>query len=92
MNHTPNTGDVLLGIATADRQELRLIQDALKARWATLTKEEASAFTVGQRVFFVSKRGERVEGTIEKINRKTIGVKVNDWTSYRVSPSFLEVC
>ena len=36
--------------------------------------EKISRFRVGQRVKFLSKYGKSVEGTIEKINRKTIGL------------------
>jgi ribosomal protein L35AE/L33A len=84
-------GNVLVGIAKASREDMRLIQDAFKARWNTLTKEEANAFSVGQRVFFNDRQGRRIEGDIEKINRKSINVRVGEFNSYRVSPSLLGV-
>jgi hypothetical protein len=85
-------GVVLLGIATADRTEMKLIQDAFKSRWASLTLEEAGSFSVGQKVSFNGSSGV-IEAVVEKINRKSISVKctTHDWMKYRVSPSLLTV-
>ncbi len=39
------------------------------------TLESISKFRIGQRVKFVSKYGRFVEGTIEKINRRTVSLE-----------------
>ena len=85
----PNIGEVLLGIAQADRAEVRLIQDALKARYNTLARDEATQFRIGMKVSFTHGK-EEIEGEVVKINRKSIGVEthIGQW---RVSPSLLTV-
>jgi urease alpha subunit len=67
-----------------------IIREALRARWDILTKEEAKSFSIGQKVFFI-KAGRRIEGIVMKVNRKTVNIEVDPFTSYRVSPSFLKV-
>lgn len=47
--------------------------------------ESLQKFRVGQRVKFISKYGKSVEGTIEKINRKTVSLyKCTDGIMWRV--------
>ena len=74
--------------AKMDRQDFATVADMYKQAQATCTRLEAAAFRVGDVVYFDSKRGMRVSGKIQKINRKTIQVSTatGDW---KVSPSLL---
>lgn len=79
--------------------DLKEINEHLKTAWDRVQKEEVKSFTIGQVVEFDSRKGERVRGEVEKINRKTVGVKVTHINgeekpyggSYRVPGSMLTV-
>lgn len=46
-------------------------------------------FDLGARVSFESNSGERLTGTLVKLNRKTVTVITDDQRQWRVSPSLL---
>jgi len=89
MSEGPTIAEVLLGIARANREEARLIQDALKARYNTLARDEATQFRIGMTVSFTHQNKE-IEGVVEKINRKSINVNT-PFGGWRISPSLLTV-
>ena len=76
-------------IRTANTDILNEIIAEVKLRQRTLQAEIGSTFRVGDSVYFDSKRGMRVTGTIEKINRKTIKVATPTGL-WSVSPSLLK--
>ena len=50
------------------------------------SQDKISTFRIGQRVKFISKYGTSVEGTIEKINRRTVSLyKCTDNKLWRVA-------
>jgi hypothetical protein len=75
--------------AKMDRQDFATVADMYKQAQAMCTRREAAVFRVGDTVYFDSKRGMRVTGKIQKINRKTIHVSTTEGT-WKVSPSLLK--
>lgn len=49
----------------------------------------AASFSKNDKVYFVGKHGNREEGTVIKVNTKTVIVQVG-FTRWSVSPSFLK--
>ncbi|HEX9710750.1 MAG TPA: mechanosensitive ion channel domain-containing protein [Candidatus Thermoplasmatota archaeon] len=49
----------------------------------------ALAFRVGDRVSFETRNGDRVSGVVERINARTISLREDDGTHWRVGPEFL---
>jgi len=76
-------------IRTANTAILNEIIAEVKLRQRSLQYEIGRSFRVGDAVYFDSKRGMRVTGTIEKINRKTIKVATPTGL-WSVSPSLLK--
>jgi ribosomal protein L35AE/L33A len=76
-----------------DRDQLNMISNACKMRRAELDNRKKSELYVGGRVKFKGKYGEIVEGTVAKINPKTIHISVPDkyrgTITWRVSPGFI---
>ena len=72
-----------------EREDFAIVADMYKQAQSICTRLEASAFQVGDSVYFNDKRGTRVTGTITKINRKTIKVDTNGYL-WSVSPSLLK--
>ena len=71
--------------------DLKRVSDSLRRHWNVLTAESAREFRVGDRVEFQTKDGRRVIGTVDKINRKTVGVTPDDGgAGWRVGPSILK--
>lgn len=48
----------------------------------------ALAFRVGDRVWFVTRYGDRVSGVIVRINARTLSLREDDGTRWRVSPEY----
>ena len=72
--------------------EMNAVYSLLKDRHGRIQIDTAADFHIGQRVSFMTKRGIRVEGAIDRINRKTIGLSnCTDGVGWRVSPSILSV-
>jgi hypothetical protein len=65
--------DWILGEATRD--DLRVIVDAYKSRSERLARQAARSFKVGDRVRFVKGSGEVIVGTVDRVNKKTLGVR-----------------
>ena len=55
-----------------DKDEIHELWNILKGRSRQLEEQLTYAFNAGDNVYFTSKIGIKVEGTIEKVNRKSI--------------------
>ena len=83
-----NSMDAVNLIQNMDEVELADVIDAVKLRREFLNRRKMRAMVAGDRVWFDSSRG-RVYGTITKINRKTVGVRADSGTNWRVAVSLL---
>jgi len=78
-----------------DRDQLNAISNACRMRRAELDNRKKSELYVGGRVKFKGKYGEIIEGTVAKINPKTVHINVPDnfrgagTVTWRVSPGFI---
>lgn len=75
--------------AKMDRQDFATVADLYKQAQTMCSRREAAIFRVGDAVYFNSKRGMKVSGTIQKINTKTIKVST-DSGIWSVSPGLLK--
>tara|TARA_Y100001963_G_C6722070_1_gene419605 strand:+ start:856 stop:1146 length:291 start_codon:yes stop_codon:yes gene_type:complete len=90
-NNDMNLSEIKGGILTLDNDGLNEIISTINFRRREISQRIKNQFKVGDRVWFNGRRNKRVEGTIDKINRKNIVVKEdNGWTSWNVSPSLLK--
>lgn len=84
---------ILLALPKLSEQDLREVYentlDILKHQQTMRQFEATKAFKINDKVFFDSKRGMRVEGTISKINVKSIKVVTANGI-WNVSPSMLQ--
>lgn len=71
-------------------EDLNRVALVLKARHKTVQCLKAMAFRKGQTVAFTSRSGKQVQGTILKINTKSIDVD-SPLGKWRVSPSMLKL-
>lgn len=77
---------------TTTIDELNYLGRVLKHQHNNLQQYTAAEFSVGQKVYFDSKKyNMKVEGVITKINTKTISMKTINGGSWKVSPSLLKV-
>jgi len=65
---------VLDQVARMDNAELNRVVDAVKLRRTFISKESARGLFIGDSVSFESKRGVTVQGTVAKVNSKTVVV------------------
>lgn len=64
--------------------------DLIRLRLSRLEASTAQGFRIGQRVSFMSKRGGvRLEGTVIRINKKSISVHTDNMGKWNVAPSLL---
>ena len=75
-------------------EELTNLTHAIYSRRDYLRAKDLEGFRVGDKVFWEKGRGtdkETFKGTVEKVNRKTIGIKESGrpWMHWRCSPSLL---
>jgi len=71
-----------------NKDEIHELWNILKGRSRQLEEQLTYAFNVGNKVYFNNK-GIKTEGIIEKVNRKSISVKVGEFAHWNVSPSLL---
>lgn len=78
-------------IENMDRAELNIVIDAVNRRQKMLSQESTRKFSIGDSVTFKTKSGEKIFGTVDKVNRKTIIVNEdNKLKQWKVSASLLE--
>ena len=74
-----------------DGDELLKLNRIINGQFSHATRKDALKFKVGDEVTFEGRGGSVLKGKVTKINRKTVGVLLDDgFTNYRVSPSLLE--
>jgi len=76
--------------------ELRDIYDAIRNKETQLSRANIRKIVKGDVVSFTARNGVRVVGTVAKVNRKTVEVRVGELasmfnTTYRVPASMLKV-
>ena len=64
-------------------KRIRLISD-------TKTMKKVQDFELLEKVFFIDDRGNRIDGTVIRLNKKTITIKADNGMEWRVSPDFLQ--
>lgn len=77
-------------IRNMNNDELNQVLEAVKMQRAWLARTIARAMAVGDTVEFQARVGRTVQGTVTKINRKTVIVDANH-TSWKVPASLLKV-
>lgn len=75
--------------AVTDRDELNQVSAALRAQYNHLSHMAALSFLAGDSVYFIARRGRRLDGTVMKVNRKTVTVRTTDGMVWKVGPSLL---
>lgn len=76
----------ILAIDSLD--ELRIVQNALAIRFKELQSRAAHSFDRGDKVTFTTRSGEKIVGTVAKINQKTVTVNTGT-AQWKVSGSLL---
>lgn len=69
--------------------DIKKISAALRAAHSRVIASVALDFDVGAKVTFVGKFGRPVEGTITKVNQKTLNVKATDGVNWKVGPTLV---
>ena len=64
-------------------KRIRLISD-------TRVMEKVQDFELLENVYFFDEGGNRVDGTIIRLNKKTVTIKTESGMEWRVSPNFLK--
>jgi hypothetical protein len=80
---------VLDQVARMDNAELNRVIDAVKLRRTFISKESARGLFIGDAVQFESKRGQTVQGTVTKVNTKTVVVDTPTAGRLKVTASML---
>lgn len=74
------------------QNDLSLIRQAYNMAAKRIQVRAANKFYIGDRVWFMSKKGGKVTGIVTKINAKSIHVRTDGGAAWRVSPSLLGRC
>ena len=86
----PNLNEVLQFISQCDESERESIINALNTQRRVSNSRATSQLYLGARVSFLSRKGRGIiEGTVTKINRKTVKLDCGDQGKWSVSPTFL---
>ncbi len=64
-------------------KRIRLISD-------TKTMKKVQGFDLLEKVFFIDDRGNRINGRVIRLNKRTITIKADNGMEWRVSPDFLK--
>lgn len=70
-------------------EDLRSVNQAVKAAYTMLQSRAKFAFYIGEPVSFTTRSGHPITGKVVKINQKTINVRTNTGMEWKVSPSLL---
>ena len=86
-----NIQEIKSGVLGLDNNELNDIVSTINYRRKELNRQVKNQFSVGDVVWFNSRKGTKIEGEITKINRKNIVVSQdNSYVSWNVTPSLLK--
>lgn len=69
-------------------KDIREAWDILKVRFDELRRAATYSFSIGDNVTFQN-RGIRYEGVVEKLNQKTVSVRISSGGTWRVTSSVL---
>ena len=88
------TSDLIEAVQYFTEDELTQLVHAITDRRDYLRAKDLEGFRVGDKVSWAKGRGttrETFNGTVEKVNHKTIGIKEDGrpWSKWRCSPSVL---
>lgn len=87
--------DVKSFIDLMDLDELMKLNEYIVKRIRFLqeidTIEKLQHFELLERVYFIDNEGNKIEGTIIRINNKTVTIKTDSGTEWRVNPQLLKV-
>ena len=82
--------EVLQFISQCEESERDQVINALNTQRRVSNDKATSKLYLGARVSFMSSKGRGlIEGTVTKINRKTVKLDCGDQGRWRVSPTFL---
>ena len=85
-----NLTEVLQFISQCDESERKQVINALNTQRRVSNDNTTSKLHLGARVSFMSRKGRGlIEGTVTKINRKTVKLDCGDQGRWSVSPTFL---
>jgi pseudouridine-5'-phosphate glycosidase len=76
-------------IMKMNREELNEVTRMIKARRAQLATIATTQFKVGDKVVFATEHNKKIEGLIEKINRKNIIVNAQQNGRWNVAATLL---
>ena len=76
-------------VSRMDAEELNRVVEAVKLRRTFIAKESARGLFIGDAVSFTSKRGQTVQGTVTKVNSKTVVVDTVHDGRWKVTASML---
>ncbi len=81
-----------LNLDTLSEDELRVLNQEIVRRLQLMSfvrnKSKLMAFRLGDRVAFETDRGTK-EGTVVRVNQKTVSIETVEGNWWRVSPSYL---
>ena len=80
--------NVVAAIHQMSSEELNSVVEAVKLRRTALARGSVRKLSVGDRVRFTTRSGERVTGSVGKLNQKTAIVE-SGGTQWRVTASLL---
>jgi hypothetical protein len=75
--------------AKMDKADLNAVREMYNRQHRIVESQACNEFNIGDKVQFISKRGETVVGTITKVNRKTIKLTAVTGGLWSVSPGLL---
>lgn len=75
-------------IFDCSEEELRQISKIAKRAWSVLQQKKVTNFAIGDTVTFNAK-GVVLTGTVEKINQKTVSVRVSPTERWKVTGTLL---
>lgn len=85
-----NITQTITAIHSMSRQELNTVAEAMQLRRTALARDSVRALSIGDLVCFNSRQGQKVQGTVVKLNRKTASVDAGPLGRWRVTASLLE--
>jgi hypothetical protein len=81
--------EAALLIQNMDSQELEQIVTEVKQRRTRLARQTVQSLALGDTAEFTTSIGRRVQGTVTKVNRKTVIVHESGYGNWKVPASLL---
>lgn len=95
MKNNDMENDVKSFIDLMDHDELMKLYEYIVKRIRFLQEidiiEKLQHFELLERVYFIDNEGNKIEGTIIRLNNKTVTIKTDSGTEWRVNPQLLKV-